>query len=191
MREDHEHTGKDLAQHRQLLEVLRRLEQPAPTATKKLHRLELGLEVFVVRCLVVGHVVVAPPRHVRQRLEQHRGEVVGQQLDLLVHVLGRHLVHQREVRHHDVHHLHGDIHSRPARIRLDPGFRGHGERLVALPVRHGAERRRRGQQVVQMRGAGAGQARDDDRGEQQVDVVYLRMTREQIGEQQPVLQPLQ
>ena len=61
---------------------------------------------------------------------------------------------------------------------------------VALPVRHGAERRRRGQQVVQMRGAGAGQARDDDRGEQ-VDVVYLRMTREQIGEQQPVLQPLQ
>ena len=41
-----------------------------------------------------------------------------------------------------------------------------------------------------MRGAGARQARDDDR-RQQLDVVDFGMPGEQVGEQQPVLQPLQ
>ena len=41
-----------------------------------------------------------------------------------------------------------------------------------------------------MCGAGARQTRDDDRGEQ-LDVVDLGVPRQQVGEQQPVLQPLQ
>ena len=41
-----------------------------------------------------------------------------------------------------------------------------------------------------MRGTGAREARNDDRG-QQLDVVDLGVPRQQVGEQQPVLQPLQ
>ena len=67
----------------------------------------------------------------------------------------------------------------------------HRERLVALPVRHGAKASaRRGQQVVQVRGAGAGQPGDDHR-RQQFDVVDLRVATQQVGQQQPVLEPLQ
>ena len=45
-------------------------------------------------CALKGFVVVAPPWHVAEGLHQHRGEVVREQLDLLVDVLGGHLVHE-------------------------------------------------------------------------------------------------
>ena len=76
-------------------------------------------------------------------------------------VLGGHLVHEREVRHDDVHHRDRDVHARRPGIRLDPQFGGQGERFEALPVGQRAERRRGGQQIVQMRGARARQSRDD------------------------------
>lgn len=58
MRKDQEDVRKDLVQHGQLLEVLRRLQQPPTTAAQELHRLELGLEVLVVRGLIGGHTAV-------------------------------------------------------------------------------------------------------------------------------------
>ena len=42
-------------------------------------------------------VRVAPRRQERHRLEEHGREVDGEELDLLVHVVGRHLVHADEV----------------------------------------------------------------------------------------------
>ena len=104
MGEHDDAAGENPIQHRHLLEMLGRLEQPAPASAQELHRFELGGEVFVVRRLVVGPVVVAPAGHVGQRLQQHRGDVVGQQLDLFVDVIGGHLVHEREMRHHGVDH---------------------------------------------------------------------------------------
>lgn len=53
MREYDEDAGEDAVQHWQLLEVLGRFEEPAPTAAQKLQRLQLGPEVLVVRCLIV------------------------------------------------------------------------------------------------------------------------------------------
>ena len=105
-------------------------------------------------------------------------------------VVGGHLVHEREMRHDDVHDLDRDVHARRARIRLDAASAGsgNGSKLsqygMVRKVGAGAE------QVVQMRGAGAGQARDDH-GRQQFDVVDLGVPRQQVGEQQPVLEPLQ
>ena len=143
-----------------------------------------------MRRLVVGLVVVAPARHVGERLEQHRREVVGQQLDFFVDVIGGHLVHQREMRHHHVDHPDRDVHPRPARIRLDPNLIRQRERFDAFPVRHGAEGGRRRQQVVQVGGAGAGQPGDHHR-RFQFDVVDLGMPAQQVGQQQPVLEQLQ
>ena len=73
-------------------------------------------------------------------------------------------------------HLHGDVHSCPARIglarRLSAGS-GNGSLLSQYGMVRKVERR--GQQVVQVRRAGARQARDHDR-RQQLDVVNLRVT---------------
>ncbi len=99
-------------------------------------------------------------------------------------------MHQREAGHHEVHHLHRDVHPGPAGIRLDTDLRRQGKRLVALPVGERAEGRGRGEQVVQVRGAGAGQP-GDDHGRREFDVVDFRVAGQQVGEQQPVLQPLQ
>ena len=63
-----------------------------------------------------------------------------------------------------------------------PDFGRQRERLDAFPVRHGAEGGRRGQQVVQVGGAGAGQTGDHDR-RTQFDVVDLGMPAEQVGQQ--------
>ena len=145
----------------------------------------------VMRRLVVGAVVVAPARHVGECLEQHRRDVVGQQLDLFVDVIGGHLVHEREMRHHDVDHPDGDVHPGPPRVRSrHPPRAGNGNGSIAFPVRHGAEGGRRRQQVVQVGGAGAGQTRDHHR-RPQFDVVDLGMTAEQVGQQEPVLEQLQ
>ncbi len=122
--------------------------------------------------------------------EKHRREVVGQQLYLFMDMLSGHLVHEPEVRHRRVHELDGDIHPRLARIRLDTKLGRERKRLHAFPVRNRAERRPGCQQIVQMRGAGAGQTRNDDR-RQQFDLMNLGMAGQQVGEQQPVLQQLQ
>ena len=99
-------------------------------------------------------------------------------------------MHQREAGHHEVHHLHRDVHPGPAGIRFDTHLRRQREGFVALPVGDGAECRRRGEQVVQVRGAGAGQP-GDHHGRREFDVVDFRVPGQQVGEQQPVLQPLQ
>src|SRR6202047_4581927 len=134
-------------------------------------------------------VVVPPPWHMPESFHQHRREVVGQQLDFLMDMFGGHLVHEREVRHDGIQELDRDIHPHPSWIRFDSNLRRQRKRLEALPVRHGPEGGSGGEQVVQMGGAGAGQARDDN-GWQQLDPVDLGMSRQQVGEQQPVLEPL-
>ena len=79
---------------------------------------------------------------------------------------------------------------RVRRGRVDARLGRQGERFQALPVGQGAEGRAGGQQVVQVGGAGAGQAGDDDR-RFQLDLVDLGMAGQQVGEQQPVLEQLQ
>ena len=107
-----------------------------------------------------------------------------------MHVLGRHLVHEREERHRLVHEVHGHVGARQPRVGLDADLGRQRERLDALPVAQHPERRPGGEQVVQVRGAGARQAGDDDR-RHQLDVVDLRVPRQQVGEQQPVLEDLE
>ena len=100
-------------------------------------------------------------RHVIGGLEQHAGEVVGQQLDLLVRMVDGHVVHALELRHRCAHQIQARRASLDAGLRI--AFVGGGERLEALPVGQVAQRRVGGQQVVQVGGAGAGQPADDDR----------------------------
>ncbi len=145
-----------------MFEMLRRLEQPAPATAQELQGLQLGHHVPVVRRLVVGFVVVTPGGDVRQGLEVHRGKVVGQQLNFLVHMVGGHLVHQREVRHHDVHHADGDVHPSAPRVRLDTDLGSQRERLHRLPIGQSPEGPGGSQQVVQVRRAGAWQPDDHD-----------------------------
>ena len=94
--------GKDAQQGAQLLEVLRRLEQPAPRPAQPLERLEHAAQVPVGGRLIGRAVPVAVARDEVARLEQHRREGDREQLDLLVARLGLHLVHQREERHRPV-----------------------------------------------------------------------------------------
>ena len=61
--------------------------------------LQHRLQVLVVRRLVVREVPLPPRRHHAHRLEEHRREVDGEELDLLVHVVDGHLVHALEERH--------------------------------------------------------------------------------------------
>jgi hypothetical protein len=181
---------KNPIQDGHLLKVLGGFQQPAVSPAKELHGFELCGEVLVVRCLIVGLVVVAPLRHMGERLEQHGGEIVGEQLNLFVDMIGCHLVHEREMRHQQVDHADGDVHPGATRVRLDTCLRRQGKGLVAFPVRHGAEGGSGGQQIVKMGGAGAGQSRDHH-GRPQFDVVDLRVPATQVGQQQPVLEQLQ
>ena len=116
-------------------------------------------------------------------LEQHPGDVVGQQLDLLVRVVDGHLVHPLEVRHRGVEHVQAHGAAFPAALLA--GFVRRGERLEALPVRQVAHRRVGGDQVVQVRGAAAGQPADDDRPLDR-DGADLRMRGDQGLQPQPV-----
>ena len=83
-----------------------------------------------------------------------------------------------------------DVHPGAPRIRLDTNLRGNGN--GSLLSQYGMVRKvgARGQQVVQMGGAGAGQPRDHHR-RSQFDVVDLGMPAQQVGQQQPVLEHLQ
>ena len=112
----------DSLDDRQLAEMLGRLEYPPTSAAEELQRLELYDQVFVGRGLVVAPVVLGPSGNMGQRFHQHRREIVGQQLNFLVRMLGRHLMHQREIRHQCVHRLHCDVHPRDPRIRIQVCF---------------------------------------------------------------------
>ena len=90
--------GEGGPQRSELLEVLGRLEDPACAAAQELEDLQDRPEVLVGGGLVAVAVVVAPRRDQRRRLEEHGGDVDGQELDLLVDVVDGHLVHPGEVR---------------------------------------------------------------------------------------------
>ena len=115
--------------------------------------LQHRLEIAVRRCLVGGLVPVAPRGHDGHRLEQHRGEVDGEQLDLLVHVMGGHLVHPPEEGQRGVEHaerLFGAGDARVGLVTLLPFVVGE-DGLEALPVRKRAQGGVGRHEVVQMR----------------------------------------
>ena len=189
MRDDERGVGKRLDKGRELLEVLGRLEHPAGATPEPLQHLEHPVEVRVRGALVAGQVGVAPGRHRGRRLEQHGGEVDGQELYLLVGVPDRHLVHPVEVGQGGVEegqrHL-GALHAGVG--CAGPGDLPVGEdRLQALPVGERPQRGVGGHQVVQVRGAGARQPADDDRRDDLL-VQDLGMPPDEVLNQQPVLQ---
>ena len=124
-------------------------------------------QVAVRRRLVVGVVVVAPRRHRRDRLEQHRREVDREELDLLVHVLDVVISCMRlKCGSASLTNPSAMLAARAARIgrRRGAGSLALGEhRLEALPVGQRPQRRVGGHQVVQVGRARARQAADDDR----------------------------
>ena len=74
--------------------------QRSPRAVLPLQDLEHGLQIGVVRGLVVGQVVVAPARDAGHPLELVAREVGQLELELLVDVVGSHGVHGRQVGQH-------------------------------------------------------------------------------------------
>ena len=157
--------GEGVQERPELLEVLGRLENPTLSGMEPLQDLEHRLHVGVVGGLVVGEVVVAPPRGPGHPLEGVAREVRHLQLDLLVHVVGLHRVHGRHERRRGLHRLPGAVATGPARVHpVDLGrvLRvWHG--LVGLPEGHRTEPGVRGQQVDQVGGARPRQPDDDDR----------------------------
>jgi hypothetical protein len=137
----------------QLLEVLRRLEHPAVRSAKPLERLQRRLEIRVVRPLIERQVVIAPARRGAEPLEPVGREVEVLDLDLLVHVLGRHVVHRLQQRHprggllvlDETPHV-----PRIAAVAARP-FAGDRNGLEALPVRQRAQARVGGDQVHEVR----------------------------------------
>jgi hypothetical protein len=100
-----------------------------------------------VRGLVARPVVVPPRGDQRRRLEQHGGEVDSQELDLLVGVVGGHLVHPDEVWQRRVDQIQPDGTAGPAGIRpIGTGRLARDrdrdrDRFEALPVGKMAEGR--------------------------------------------------
>ena len=180
-------SGNTVEQRAELLEVLRRLEQPArPGRPQELEHLEEDLHGPVG----VGLVAPAVPAGVRgdlvARLEEHRGEVDRQELDLLVGAVGAHLVHGREERHRRVDHRQRQLGALEPRVGL-VGRRpavARRDRFEALPVRQVAEPGVGRQQVEQVAGARARQAEHDD-GRLHRDVEDLGVAVEQPGQAQP------
>ena len=145
MGDDEGGVGEGGQQRTELFEMLGRLEDPAGPAPQPLEDLQDGPEVLVGRGLVGGPVGVAPGGDEREGLEEHGGDVDGQELDLLVDVVDRHLVHAFEVGHGLVGHVQGEGGAGQAGIGLARG-RAFGlgqDRLEALPVGQGAQGRDR------------------------------------------------
>ncbi len=195
--------GEDRPERAELGEVLRRLEDPpggrplVAVAQVGAH-LEHPAQVAVGLGLVGGVEPVAVAGEGDAGLEEHGGEVQGQQLDLLVHVVGRHLVHAHEVGHGVVDEAEGGVRAGAAGVGVrwgtvgcDPlGVAQHG--LERLPIGQRAQARVGGQQIVEVGGPGAGQAGDDDRSlEGQVEdlgvagdlVLDEQAVDQQLGEQ--------
>ena len=146
-------------------------------------------QVGVGGALVAGQIGVAPGRHGGRRLEEHGGEVDGEELNLLVGVLDRHLVHPVEVGQGRVEEAKGHVGAgqtgvgRAGRRELAIGQ----DRLEALPVGERAQGRVGGHQVVQVRGARPRQPADDDRGDDPL-LEDLGVPAQEVLNQQAVLQ---
>jgi len=97
VRDHQRRVGERALERHELLHVLRRLQHPAARPAQPGQHLQHLAPVQVVRRLVVGLVPVAPAQRPAQPLEVVRGEVDLLQLDLLVRVVGRHLVHREHV----------------------------------------------------------------------------------------------
>ena len=145
-------------------------------AAQPLQGLEAALQERVVRRLVVSQVIVRPARQLRQRVEQRRGEIHRQQLDLLVDVERVHVVHRVEQRqdllaHRELVTAALDARVLGARRHALPGAR---DGLQRFPVLQRAQPVVGGDQVQQVRGSRARQAGDHQR-RADLDLVYLRM----------------
>ena len=127
--------GKGLDQFGHSLQVLRALEHPARRATKPGQDLEDATQVGVARTRIAGEVEIAPARDARVPFQVVGAEVEFLQLDFLVNVLGRHVVHGAQVRQQPIGSLVGL--SAACEARIDAvGARavaGRGHRFEALP----------------------------------------------------------
>jgi hypothetical protein len=178
---DHERrVGKHPRQDAELLQMLGRLEHPPRPTPQPREDLEHRPQILVRRGLVVREIPVAPRRDGRGGLEEHGREVDREELDLLVDVVDRHLVHALEVGQRELEERDRLLGPHDPRIGLAGrgplGVRQH--RLQRLPVRQRAQRRVGSHQVVQVRGPGSRQAADHDRP-LDGDPADLRMTGEQ------------
>ena len=188
--DDERGIGKGVDQGWELLKVLRCLEDPPGSASEPLQNLEDSAEVGVRRSLITGQIGITPGGHGSCGLEEHGGEVDGQELNLLVGVLDRHFVHAVEVGQRSIEK--GERHVRALQARvggtgLRPVTRSRQDRFQALPV---GERPQRGvgrQEVVEMRRARAGEPADDDRCHNLL-VEDLGMSSNEVLDEQPVLQ---
>jgi hypothetical protein len=147
--------------------------------------------VRVRRRLVVRAVVVAPRRHDGHRLEEHRRPCEREQLDLLVHVVDRHVVHALEQRHGLVEEL--QAHRAALAPRVGPTglddrlFLTAEHRLEALPVGERAQRWVLGHQVVEVRRARTRLADDEDRT-RDLEIEDLGMPAHEVLDTEPVAQ---
>ena len=116
-------------------------------------------------------------------LEQHAGDVVGQQLDLLVRVVDGHLVHPLELGHRRVDDV--EAGGAPVPAGLLVVIAGAGERFQALPVGQVPDRGIGGNEVVQVGGSRSGQPADDDRPLDR-DVLDLGVRRDERLQPKPV-----
>ena len=141
MGDDVGRVGKHGAQRPELLEVLWDLSTQRVPPRRKVITLSTVLQVLVVRGLVVGSVVVAHARGPAGGLEQHGREVDRQQLDLLVDVIGGHLVHPLEQRHRGVEHVDRLIGAGDARVGLTRRGISEGASTGWRLSQYGSERR--------------------------------------------------
>ena len=119
--------------------MLGRLEYPALAAPLVGQHPQHVLQVPVAGRLVgrLPPLPVAGQRH--DALEEHRREVHGQELDLLVDVVGGHLVHALEVRHGVVHEAESHVAALAPSVGVDIPLVVRGHRFQRLPVRQRAQ----------------------------------------------------
>jgi hypothetical protein len=175
-----------LDQRSELLQMLRRLQDPALARPVPLEDLEDRLQVLVVGPLVVREVVVAPMRAPRDPFLIVAREVRQLQLELLVDVVGTHRMHRRRQGGDRLHRVPGVGASDVAGVLCDVvrDWRGrHG--LLPLPQRHRAKSTVGGDQIDEVGRAGAWETHDDDRLPD-LDLVDLRVLVQELVDPKPV-----
>src|SRR5690606_5136698 len=149
-------------------------------------RLHGFLQVGVGAGLVVGEVVVPPAGHLGQPLDQVGRKVDGLQFDVLADVVGGELVHGLHVGQHSV--LLGPALGGPGPAGVDAVGARHvilgGNGGDGLPPGQGPQAGIGADQVQQVGGAGAGQARHQD-GPVDLHIEDLRVALDEILEAQP------
>src|SRR3546814_14791341 len=72
MRDDEGSVGERLIENRQLLHVLRTFDDPAVGATQEGEHLHRLFQIGIWTALIVGKIIVPPPGHMSEPLDQIR-----------------------------------------------------------------------------------------------------------------------